>query len=142
MTVRELFEKYCKKTEEGEYVVHGSCITLNPATEEELESFRNLCREFGVEQNIVDELTEYYTQTNSFFNYSSCDDRELFEWWEDDGQRSIWLGCLGDESFIYDDISHKYAVGYAGSKDLGEYDSLMEMLEAYLKEGCEKGWNE
>ena len=37
MTVRELFEKYCKKTDDGEYIVRGYCFTLNPAMEDELE---------------------------------------------------------------------------------------------------------
>ena len=43
---------------------------------------------------------------------------------------------------IYDDIDHKYGIGFAGNKDIGEYDTLMEMLEAYLKEGFENGSNE
>ncbi len=111
-----------KKTDDGEYIVRGHCFTLNPATE--------------------DELSNYYRQTNSFFDYFLCTDRSLFEWWEDNDQRSIWLGCLDENCFIYDDIDHKYAIGFAGSKDLGEYDSLMEMLESYLKEGFENGWNE
>ena len=141
MTVKELFDKYCK-IEDGEYIVHGQCVTLEPATEEELESFKKLCAEYNVEQRIVDELAEYYSQNKSLFGYFTCDDRGLFEWWQDDGQRSIWLGCAGDDCFIYDDIGHKYGIGFAGNKDIGEYDTLMEMLEAYLKEGFENGSNE
>ena len=142
MTVKELFDKYCKKSEDGKYIVHGAYKSLKPATEAELEIFKQLCAEYNVEQRIVDELSEYYSQNNSFFGYFQCTDRSLFEWWEDDDQRSIWLGCVDDDCFIYDDIDHKYGIGFAGSKDLGEYDSLMEMLEAYLKEGYENGWNE
>ena len=142
MTVEELFEKYCKRNNEGEYIVHGSCITLCPATKEELETFEKLCKQRNVEQCVVDELMEYFSQTNSFFGYFPCTDETLFEWWQDDTQRSIWLGCLDDDCFIYDDIDHKYAIGFAGSKDSGEYDSVMEMLEAYLKTGYENGWNE
>lgn len=141
MTVKELFEKNCRKEENG-YICHGHCISLKPATEEELEGFREHCKEYNVEQSVVEELERYYKQNNSIFNYFVCDDRTLFDWWEDDEQRSIWLGCLDDDSFIYDDIHHKYAIGFAGSNDLGEYDSLMEMLETYLKEGHENGWNE
>lgn len=141
MTVKELFDKYCT-LEDGEYIVHGHCVTLEPATKEELESFKNLCAEYNVEQRIVDELTEYYSQNKSFFGYFICDERELFEWWGVDGQRSIWLGCVDDDCFIYDDIDHKYGIGFAGNKDVGEYDTLMEMLEAYLKEGFENGLNE
>lgn len=142
MTVKELFEKYCKKTEDNEYIVRGSCIKLCPATSDELEGFRKLCREFNVEQCVEEELAEYFSQTNSFFGYSICDDRALFEWRQDDGQRSIWLGCLNDDCFVYDDMDHKYGIGFAGNKVFGEYDSVMEMLEAYLKEGYENGWNE
>ena len=142
MTVRELFEKYCKKTDDGEYIVRGHCFALNPASKDELECFKKLCLEFNVEQHIIEELSDYYSQTNSFFDYFLCTDRSLFEWWEDNGQKSIWLGCLDDDCFIYDDIDHKYAIGFSGNKDLGEYDSLMDMLESYLKEGFENGWNE
>ena len=140
MTVKELFEKYCTKDEWG-YCCHGHCIKLTPASEDEIKTFRNLCQEYGVDQSVVSELEEYYRQTNNFFDYFRCDESDLFAWWEDDDQRSIWLGCVDDDSFIYDDITHKYAIGEAGDNSLGEYDTLMEMLEAYLKEGYENGWN-
>ena len=140
MTVKELFEKYCAK-EGSDYICHGRCFELTPATEEEIQAFRNLCDEHGVDKRIVSELEEYYRQNNSFFDYFKCDDESLFEWWEDDGQRSIWLGCIDDDCFIYDDLTHNYAMGFAGGHDIGEYDTLMEMLEAYLKEGWENGWN-
>ena len=140
MTVKELFEKYCGKWGD-EYICNGHCVTLDPASEEELEAFRNLCKEYKVPQNIAEEIEDYYRQTNSLFNYFTCDDSEQFAWWEDDTQRSIWLGCLDDVTFVYNDITHKYAIGEAGSSVYGKYDTLMEMLEAYLKEGHEKGWN-
>ncbi len=38
MKVKELFDKYCKIDNDGEYIVHGHCVTLEPATEEELEN--------------------------------------------------------------------------------------------------------
>jgi hypothetical protein len=142
MKVKELFEKYCKKTEAEEYICRGHYVTLDPASEEELEQFRKNCRDHHVEPRIEDELAGYYRQAGSLFNYFRCDDPLLFDWWQDDEQRSIWLGCLDDDSFIYDDIHHRYAVGFAGSSDSGVYDSLSEMLQAYLKEGQENGWNE
>ena len=61
-------------------------------------------------------------------------------WWDDD-QKCIWFGCVDDNSFIYDANTHKYAIGEAGSNDFGEYDTFMEMLEAYLKYGYELGAN-
>lgn len=142
MKVKELFEKYCTKTEAEEYICRGHYVTLDPASEEELEQFRKNCRDHHVGKQIEDELAGYYTQAGSLFNYFRCDDPLLFDWWQDDEQRSIWLGCLDDDSFIYDDIHHRYAVGFAGSSDSGVYDSFSEMLEAYLKEGQENGWNE
>lgn len=142
MTVKELFVKYCKAENSDEFICRGHSVTLNPATEEELEGFRIHCKEHNVEWRVIDELVEFYSQTNSLFNYFICNDPALFDWWQDDEQRSIWLGCLDDDSFVYDDICHKYAIGFAGNNDAGEYDSLMEMLEAYLKEGYENGYNE
>ena len=139
MFVKELYAKYCKKYDDR-YICRGHLVSLVPATEEQLKSFTALCREYKVEQHIVDELVEYYKQANKLFNHS-CDDPILFEWWEDDEQKSIWLGGLDCDSFVYDDLLHKYAIGIAGGNDFGEYDTLMEMLEAYLKEGYESGLN-
>lgn len=73
MTVKELFEKYCGKTEDNEYICRGHCVTLDPATDAELSGFRELCKEYGVDQQVVDELEEFYSQTrkgsgNSFEN--------------------------------------------------------------------------
>ena len=140
MLVKELFEKYCKKYDEGQYICRGRIVKLVPATEEKLDSFKALCREYNVEQHIMDELVEYYKQANKFFTHL-CDDESLFEWWEDDEQKAIWLGNVDDDSFVYDDHLHKYAIGVACCNEFGEYDTLMEMLEAYLKEGYENGWN-
>ncbi len=140
MTVKELFEKYCSKDKWG-YCCNGHSVNLTPASEEEIKAFRDMCAKFGVEERIVSELEEYYRQTNNFLGYFNCDDLCLFDWWEGDEQKSIWLGCLDDDSFIYDSLTGKYAIGEAGDNSLGEYDTLMEMLEAYLKEGYENGWN-
>lgn len=98
MTVKELFEKYRGKTEDNEYICRGHCVTLDPATYDELSGFRELCKEYGVDKQVVDEHEEFYSQTNSLFNYFICNDRALFDWWEDADQRAIWLGCIDDES--------------------------------------------
>ena len=140
MTVKDLFEKYCTKTEEGKYLCRCHRVTLRPASAEELQTFRDHCEEYGVEQQVEDELAEFYSQTNSLFNYFVCNDESIFEWWEDE-EKSLWLGCMDDETFVYNAEHRKYAIGYAGSSDIGEYDSIIEMLEAYLKEGWENGWN-
>ena len=114
MTLKELFEKYCALSKWG-YVCNGHCVELTPASEEEIKAFRTICDKYGVEES-------------------------LFEWWDDD-QKCIWFGCVDDNSFIYDANTHKYAIGEAGSNDFGEYDTFMEMLEAYLKYGYELGAN-
>lgn len=139
MTLKELFEKYCALSKWG-YVCNGHCVELTPATEEEIKVFRTICDKYGVEQKIVDELEEYYRQNNNFFDYFRCDEESLFEWWDED-QKCIWFGCVDDDSFIYDANTHKYAIGEAGSNSFGEYDTFMEMLEAYLKYGYELGAN-
>lgn len=58
MTVKALFDKYCK-IEDGEYIyiVHGHRVTLEPATEEDLESFKKLCAEYNVDQRMMTEIS-------------------------------------------------------------------------------------
>lgn len=140
MTVQEMFDKYCKKDSYG-YNCHGANVTLKPASEQEIVEFKSLCRKYGVEPKIEEELEAYYRQNNNFFDYYTCNDSEIFSWWEGEEQRQIWLGCLDDDSFVYDETSGKYWIGEAGDDSIGTYDTLMEMFEAYLKEGWENGWN-
>lgn len=138
MTVKELFEKYCGKYEDEEYNIHGHGFRLIPASERELLQFRKNFEHYGVDKSVIDELEKYYSQSRSLFDYFNCDDIAMFDWWD---EGDIWFGCLDDESFIYDSNIHKYAIGEAGSHDIGEFDTFMEMLEFYLKEGYDNGWN-
>ena len=142
MTVLELCEKYCSKSkyEENEYACFGGYFSIEPATEEELAAFRKNCQDHGVEQKVIEELEEYYRQNKSLFNYFTCDDIAIFDWWRDD-DKIIWLGCHDDDSFICDCNTHTYAIGEAGSKDIGEFNTFMEMFEWYLKKGYEMGCN-
>ena len=142
MTVLEMVEKYCSKSkyDDNEYACMGSFFSVEPATEEEISAFRKNCADHGVDQNAVEEMVAYFKQNKSIFNYFNCGDIGMFDWWSDD-YRTIWLGCHDDDSFIYDDTTHTYAIGEAGSKDIGEYNTLMEMLEAYMKYGYEIGAN-
>ena len=134
MTVKELFEKYCEKTEDGEYVVQGHCIKLCPATAEELQRFRDLCRGYLLRQDVCEEMAAFYAQTNSFLGYNKCDDGALFEWWKPK-HHEVWLGNLDDMEFIYDDLEDVYGIRYSTETEcFAKYKSLMEMLEAIVSD--------
>ena len=108
--------------------------TAEPATGEQLDSFLGNCQARGIPAVIVNELMEYYRQNNNFFNYFTCDDIAIFEWYGNGGnclwlgQRDLWtFRCLIDK--------HKYAIGDAGNDSFGddyEFDTIEEMLEAFL----------
>lgn len=134
MTVKELFEKYCEKTEDGEYVVQGHCVKLCPATAEELQEFKDLCRGYLLRYDAYEEMAAFFKQTNSFLGYHKCNDEALFEWWKPK-HHEVWLGNLDSMEFIYDDLEDIYGIRYSTETEcFAKYKSLMEMLEAIVSD--------
>ena len=80
--IQSIFDKYNDKTFK---------YTAEPATGEQLNSFLGNCKPRGIPAVIVNELMEYYKQNNNFFNYFTCDDITIFEWY-DNGDNCLWLG--------------------------------------------------
>ena len=121
--IQEIFAMY--NNECCEYV-------CEPATERQVQIFLENCGIYNIPQEIANELAEYYTLNNNFFEYFTCDDPTIFEWYEDGclwlGQRDLWtFRCLID--------SHKYAIGSGGDMSFGEeyeFDTIEEMLQAFL----------
>jgi hypothetical protein len=119
----ELFDKFDYKNE----------YTLIPATGEEIEQFTYHCSIYAIPEVIKDELVEYFKVNNNFFNYFSCDDILIFEWYADSeclwlGQRDFWsFRCLINE--------HKYTIGDASNNSFGEeyeFNTIAEMLVAFF----------
>ena len=134
MDVVGIFEKCCTKEDEGYLCeIKGRIFEIIPATEEQIASFRKNCDEREVPEKIKEELTDYYRQNNSFFNYFTCDDVGIFEWWDD--YRELWLGCIDMDVYRYSTEKGKYTIGDAGDPSYGEefeFDSIEEMLVAAL----------
>ena len=134
MQLLELIEKYCDKYGD-EYVTHDHCFDIEPASEEVLNTFKEHCQKYGVDDSICAELLDFYKQSNSLFNYFVCDDETIFEWWQD--SRELWLGNLDMDTFRYSSERKKYGIGDASDFSYGdeyEFDTLEEMLEAYFQE--------
>ena len=120
--IQKLFESYEK----------GYTCKYQPATEKQLRVFLANCQAHNVPGEIVNELAEYYKLNNNFFNYFTCDDPDIFEWYEDGclwlGQRDLWtFRCLVSK--------HKYAIGDASNDSFGEdyeFDTIEKMLHAFL----------
>jgi hypothetical protein len=121
--IEELFNKYPKDYE----------VSITPATDEQIAIFVNNCKKYDIPETIKAELVEYYRLNNNFFNYFTCDDSMLFEWFDEDnclwlGQRDLWtFRCLVGR--------HKYSIGDAGYHSFSphhEFDTIEEMLEAFL----------
>lgn len=133
MMLLDLIEKYCEKDGDA-YITHDHCFDITPATEEELKSFKKNCQKHGVEGGVVAELIAFYRQSNSLFNYFTCDDEMIFEWWQD--RKELWLGNLDMDTFRYSADRKKYGIGDASDFAYGEeyeFDILEEMIEAYLR---------
>ena len=134
MKLLELIEKYCDK-DGDEYITHGHYFDIKPASNEELKVFEIHCRKYGVEDSIINELLDFYKQSNSLFNYFTCADETIFEWWQD--SKELWLGNLDMDTFRYSAKREKYSIGDASEFSYGEeceFDTFEEMLEAYLQD--------
>lgn len=89
--------------------------TLQPATDEQIQSFINKSLEQKVPQNVINQLTALYSVCNCYtyetvISFHHCTDELIYEWWQDD--KELWLGqkdfytlrwangkfCLGDAS--------------------------------------------
>lgn len=106
---------------------------MSPASPGTLNDFLILANERGVPSMAVEQLTQLYSITNGVpcldsFDFHSCDDPVLFEWW-DDGD--LWLA---QRDFYTIRWSHgKFCLGDASNISFGdqdEFDSLTDLLEA------------
>ncbi|MBR3417529.1 MAG: hypothetical protein IKG82_02430 [Oscillospiraceae bacterium] len=134
--VRALFEQYCEKEAENRYFCEsdGRTYEIIPASEEQLTAFRTGCQVRNVPENAAEELLAYYRQNNNFFQYFTCDDPAVFEWWED--AHELWLGCVDMDVFRFCADTGKYTIGDAGSASYGreyEFDTLRQMLEGHFR---------
>lgn len=108
-----------------------------PATNEQIETFREKCQEFGVDSIVVEQLVDFYSIANNFmyevvFGFHSCTDELIFEWWEDG---ELWLGQRDFNTLRWAD--GKFCLGDAGSisySQENEYDSLVDLIKGCIKE--------
>ncbi len=109
-------------------------IKIIPATENEIQEFIKNCKKYNVPEDGVKKLVEYYKMNNNFFNYTTCNDLLLFEWYND-VHKELWLGQRDDTTFRYIGSINKFAIGDASNPSYGkdyEFDSIEEMLESFL----------
>ena len=111
---------------------------LIPANEELIAKFRQQALKRNVFDAVIEQLIEFYQVSNGVpcldsFDFHSCDDEIIFEWWESD--KVLWLGqrdcnilrwcsgkfCLGDASNV------SYSEEY-------EFSTLTELIEKAFKE--------
>ena len=108
-----------------------------PATERQLAAFIVMASEQGVDQSVIEQLSNLYQVANGFcyeitLAFHNCDDSIIYEWWD---EKELWLGqrdfntlrwaggkfCLGDASNI--SFSEKY-----------QYNTLIELIEGCIAE--------
>lgn len=135
--VKDVYQKYFKNVSENKYEwdLIGRTFEIIPANNEEIASFRKNCESHNVPAKIENELTAYYRQNNNFFNYFSCDDLSIFEWWDE--RKELWLGCVDMDVFRYCSGIGKYTIGDVGDVSYGdkyEFDSIEDMLNAIFYE--------
>ena len=133
--VKSLYEKYCVRESDGKYYCEkdGHTYDIVPAKETELDTFKSNCESNNVPREIIEDLSAYFLQNNNFFNYYSCDDIGIFEWWND--YKELWLGCVDMDVFRYSSDLEKYTIGSAGDVSYGEkyeFDTIEEMLVAHF----------
>ena len=113
--------------------VYKSAVEIKPASKNELSIFKKNCKIYHVHKDVVRKLLEYYKMHKKFFSYFSCDEEDIFEFYDDEkwlrlGHKDFWV-------FRYVEESKKFTIGDASNLSFGEeyeFDSIMEMLESFI----------
>lgn len=108
-----------------------------PATQKELEAFKECAIAFGVNKTIIDELLDLYTVANNFkyeviLGFHSCTDDIIFEWWEDG---ELWLGQNDCNTLRW--VNGKFYLGDASNISYTknyEYPSLLALIKGCIDE--------
>ncbi len=110
---------------------------ITPASPEKLESFRIKAKRYGVDKDIIEQLSDLYSVADNFMfevvlGFHPCTSDSIFEWWN---EKELWIGqrdfntlrwsnnkfCLGDASCI--SYSKK-----------NEYKTLVELIKGCIAE--------
>ena len=113
-----------------------------PAPKESLDSFRDLATTKGVPSDVIDQLVAFYEVTNGVpcldsFDFHSCDDMILFEWWDD---QELWLGQRDCDTLRW--ANHRFCLGDATDASYGpeyEYATLLALIEGALRDWYDEG---
>jgi len=110
---------------------------IAPASKEEIEVFEKRAREFGVENNVIEQLIDLYSVADNFMyevilGFHSCMDDMIFEWWQDG---ELWIGQRDFNTLRWSNGA--FCLGDAGnvsySKD-NEYESLIDLIIGCIME--------
>jgi hypothetical protein len=101
--------------------------TPTPATGKSLNAFIKRASEREVPEEVVAELSSFYSFANNVpLGVHPCDDLVIFEWWDDDHQ--LWLGQRDFYTLRWAD--GRYCVGDAGDVSLSPADEFGTFAEA------------
>ena len=89
----------------------------------------------GVPNDVISQLKEFYQITNGIpcidgFDFHSCDDNSVFEWWSD---KELWLAQRDCYTLRW--VDSKFCLGDASNISLApeaEFDSLVDLLSYAL----------
>ncbi len=106
---------------------------IQPAKLEELAVFVKNAKSRKVPENIIEELTEFYSIANDYYyeiviGFHNCTDEIIYEWWEE--YNELWLGQRDFNTLRW--TNGKYCLGDASSTSYGaEYESenLIGLIE-------------
>lgn len=111
---------------------------LQPATNEQIETFIKIAAAKQVPKSVMDQLAELYGIADNYhyeivMAFHSCTDEIIFEWWEDD--KELWLGQRDYNTLRWS--NGKFCLGDASNISFGaeyEAETLIQLIEICIKE--------
>jgi hypothetical protein len=105
---------------------------MRGASETSLKVFRARCCERDVPQDVVSQLTDFYSVIDGIpclnsLDIHCCADLILFEWWD---QRELWLGQRDFYSLRWSSSKSRFCIGDAENVSLSESDEYRTFDEA------------
>lgn len=107
-------------------------VAMKPASKSSLALFRARAKERKVPDDVVKQLTDFYSTVDGVpclnsLDIHRCADLILFEWWD---QQELWLGQRDFYTLRWSSSNKRFCIGDAGNVSFSKSDEYRTFAEA------------
>lgn len=107
---------------------------IEPTSNNSLNIFRSKANALEVPKDVIEQLIQFYVHFYDVpcldsLTFHSCDDSQLFEWWEDS---EIWLGSRDYYILRWSADRNRFCVGDSSNVSFGKDEEFCSLSEAIM----------